>query len=457
MRTEAARRPLSLTLRLTLLFGAMTALVFAGFGWLIEDSLRRHFASEDLSELRSIVAAVDRVLERGADPEREAHRFDDILVGHHGASLYIVRRDDGRVRYASPGPDLSAAARPVPADRAPVVRLMDQGGHRYRLLVQRLEGAAGGHVIVAAVPIDYHRRFLTRFRTTLWSLIGAAIVLMSVMGWFAVRRGHAPLREIVAQIRRISADELDLRLQPDRLPRELRDLAESFNDMLDRVAAAFERLANVSADIAHELRTPITNMMTQTQVALAQERTVNEYREILYSNMEEFENLGQMINDMLFLARADSRRGLETVAIDLPQAVAELFEYYELLAEENGVGLRCTGDACVHGDRAMLRRAIGNLLSNAIRHTPAGGTVEVRLRHDARGVRIEVSNPGPPIPPEHLPHLFERFYRVDPARRGGGTGLGLAIVKSIVEAHGGTVGVTSTAGETRFVIVLPAG
>jgi len=454
--TARRRRPVSLALRLTLLFGGLTAVVFAGFGWLVEDSIQRHFASEDVSELRSILEAVDRVLERGADPVTDSHRFDDILVGHHGASLYIVRLRDGSVRYASHGPDLVFLAKRAPAEGS-VVRIVEQNAHRYRVLLQRLATQQGEQAIVVAVPIDYHQRFLNSFRVTLWSLIASGIVLVSLMGWFAVRQGLVPLRDIVQRIRRISADELDLRLAPEQLPGELQDLAVSFNEMLDRVESAFERLSNVSADIAHELRTPITNMMTQTQVALSQDRTVEEYRETLYSNIEEFENMAQMINDMLFLAKADSRRSLSREKVDLAEAIRDLFDYYELLAEERDVHLGLEGQARVRADRAMLRRAIGNLLSNAIRHTPPGESVRVRLTREGERVRIGVENPGPAIPAEHLSHLFERFYRVDPARHGGGTGLGLAIVKSIVEAHGGRVTVESADGLTRFVIDLPAG
>ncbi len=440
-------RPVSLGLRLTLLFGSVAAVVFAGFGWLIEDAIQRHFASEDLSELRSIVRAVDRVLASGAPAGR---RFDDILVGHHAASL-VIATPDGRVRYRSRGPDLAPLLAATPGGAAPVARIWLDQGHRYRVLMQRL---ADGQRIVAAVPIDYHQRFFKRFRITLWSMIASGIGIVSLMGWLAVRMGHAPLRAIVRRIRRISADELDVRLAPETLPRELRDLAVAFNEMLDRVEAAFRRLSHVSADIAHELRTPITNMMTQTQVALAQQRSVEAYREVLYSNIEEFENMAQMINDMLFLARAENGRPAGE-ALDLAAEIDSLFEYYELLAGERDVHLAREGAARTAGDRAMLRRAFGNLLSNAIRHTPPGGTVRVTLAQARGRARVSVHNPGPPIPAAHLPHLFERFYRVDAARQGTGSGLGLAIVKSIVEAHGGQVSVVSNEAGTRFVVELP--
>jgi two-component system heavy metal sensor histidine kinase CusS len=290
-------------------------------------------------------------------------------------------------------------------------------------------------------------------------MIASSIAVMSLMGWIAVRQGHAPLRDIVARMRRISADKLESVIPPDTVPRELSALAESFNDMLGRVDEAFRRLSHFNADIAHELRTPITNLMTQTQVALSRARTIDEYREILYSNMEEYERMAQMIGDMLFLAQTDNgARKAEASVVDLDAEAHGLFEYYEGWAEERGVTLKLKGTAKVTGDRLMLQRALGNLLSNAIRHTAAGRTVHVKLAATEDGsVRVTVENPGAEIPPEHLPKLFDRFYRVDASRQrsGEGAGLGLAIVKSIVDAHGGKIEVTSADGRTAFQVVLP--
>jgi two-component system heavy metal sensor histidine kinase CusS len=243
------------------------------------------------------------------------------------------------------------------------------------------------------------------------------------------------------------------------VPRELSALAVSFNEMLRRVDDAFHRLANFNADIAHELRTPITNLMTQTQVALSRARTIDEYREILYSNMEEYERMAQMVGDMLFLAQADNGAcKREAKQLDLAAEVHALFDYYEGWADERGVSLAVEGSVNVAGDRLLLQRALANLLSNAIRHTPAGGAVRVMLSESTDGtVSIVVENPGAQIPPDALPKLFDRFYRVDPSRQrsGEGAGLGLAIVKSIVEAHGGKIEAVSTAGSTRFQITIP--
>lgn len=460
------RRPLSLALRLTLLFGIAAAIVFPVFGWVINRSMESHFAAGDAAELQLIARAVQEALPRELAPGELAYlrqRFDDILIGHHGASLYIAG-GSGDTIYSSAAPDLSMLANTASAGHdSSVLRQWHYNDHNYRVLLQTVSdigpAAAGPYTLAVTVPIDYHLRFLAAFRRTLWLMITSSIAVMGLMGWIAVRQGHAPLHDIVARIRRISASELNARLPPERVPYELKDLAVSFNEMLRRVDAAFHRLSDFNADIAHELRTPVTNLMTQTEVALSRARTVDEYREILYSNMEEYERMAQMIGDMLFLAQTDNRPRINNVeTVVLAGEVRTLFDYYEGWAEERGVALATEGAATATCDRPMLRRALGNLLSNAIRHTPAGGTVRVKLdalNGGATGIAVE--NTGPEIPPEHLPKLFDRFYRVDPSRQRGcdGAGLGLAIVKSIITAHGGEVGVVSEAGWTSFQITLP--
>lgn len=231
--------------------------------------------------------------------------------------------------------------------------------------------------------------------------------------------------------------------------------------MLDRLEGSFHRLSNFSADIAHELRTPITNLKTQTEVVLSQVRDSEQYREILYSNLEEYERMAKMVSDMLFLAQADNNQiKPEMVSVDLAAEVQALFEYFEAWAEEKSVSLICQGPALrVRGDRFMIRRALSNLLSNAIRHTPCGQAVVISLAEGTNDtVVIRVENPGLTIDPEHLPRLFDRFYRVDPSRqrKGEGAGLGLAIVKSIIDAHGGTISAQEAGGTMVFEIKLPA-
>lgn len=462
------RRPTSLTLRLTLMFGLAAAVVLSAFGWFIGRSIDHHFRMGDTVELEVIADAVSQLLAIPGvldDPETLEQRFSDILASHHNAVLYVAT-PQGQPLFASPAnPDLSLTTTAAMDDGAyGKVRLWQSGGHTYRLLTRWLaaDGAAydGSYLMSVAVTIDYHLRFLNRFRHTMWLMVISGIIIMALIGWIAVRQGHAPLHHIVDQIRRITSDELNTRLSPETVPRELTELALSFNEMLARMEHSFTRLSNFSADIAHELRTPVTNLLTQTQVALSQSRTIDEYREILYSNIEEYERMAQMIADMLFLAKADY--GLyqpETTRVELAREIGALFDYYEAWAEERGVRLALNGAATVPGDRAMLRRALGNLLSNAIRHTPGGQTVKVVIGKDGKaGITIAVENPGPEIPAQHLPRLFDRFYRADSSRQRDceGSGLGLAIVKSIVEIHGGRIMATSGQGVTRFTITLPA-
>lgn len=254
--------------------------------------------------------------------------------------------------------------------------------------------------------------------------------------------------------RSISAGRLDKRLDAAVLPVELVELTGAFNAMLSRLEESFRRLSDFSSDIAHELRGPVSNLLTQTQVAPSRPRSADEYREIPYSNLEEYDRMSRMIADMLFLAQADNGIVIPNrEVVDLAATVREVFEFYEALADDKGVALHLTGTGSIHGDRLMLRRALSNLLSNAIRHTPRGGMIEVLIATDDDGrMHLSIETPGTPIPAEHLPHLFERFYRAEPSRSRSseGFGLGLAITRSIVQAHLGTIGVESADNRTRF-------
>jgi two-component system heavy metal sensor histidine kinase CusS len=313
--------------------------------------------------------------------------------------------------------------------------------------------------VAIALDITHHQVFMAEFHRLVALAIVLAVLATAGLGWVATRRGLHPLREMTRMASTLSANRLTERLQGQRIPAELQDLVQAFNAMLDRLEESFQRLSHFSSDIAHELRTPISNLRTQTEVALTRARSAEEYRDTLQSNLEEYEWLARMIGDMLFLAQADNKLIVpRREPIDLHDQARRLAEFYEALAAEHGVGIEVAGAAHSSGDRLMLQRALSNLLSNAIRHTPRGGTISLLASEDANTARIAVENPGSTIPPEHLPHLFDRFYQADPARRQGQgehAGLGLAITKSIVEAHGGKIAVRSEAGRTRFEITLP--
>ena len=457
-----ARRPASLALRVTAWVGLATTLTFLVAAWALEASIEKHFAGQDLGQLRPVAQTLRLALDNaaaGAGGEALQRRFAETIADHHEV-YFRVESADGRVLYDATPRGLAARAHADPAVSqldAGALRIWTTGGRSYRGAVLRM----GRDTVILATAIDYHLRFLAALRRALWLGTLVASAFSVLVAWLAVRQGHAPIRRISARMREVSSERLDVRLDPDKVPVELAGLVASFNAMLARIEHSFERLSNFSADIAHELRTPVTNLRTQTQVALSRARSAEDYREILYSNLEEFERMSAMIGDMLFLAQAEHQLiRPEQAEVDLGAEVIELFEYFEAWAEERGVGLQAVGEAPrIRGDRAMLRRALSNLLSNAIRHTAAGVRVTVRFVNDPAGwLEVCVENPGADIAAGHLPHLFDRFYRIDPSRQrnGEGTGLGLAIVKSIVEAHGGTAGAKSAGGLTRFCMRLPA-
>ncbi|TXH96721.1 MAG: heavy metal sensor histidine kinase, partial [Pseudomonas sp.] len=244
------------------------------------------------------------------------------------------------------------------------------------------------------------------------------------------------------------------------VPSEMRPMLEAFNAMLARLEDAFARLSGFSADIAHELRTPLSNLITQTQVTLSQPRSSEVYFEALHDNLEELQQLSQMVNDMLFLTKAEHvLLPTRCEPLQLGQELNLLAEYYTPLAEDRQVHLSVYGEATASADRGLLRRALSNLIDNALRFTPPGG--ELRLTASTRvGLcRLEVANQGATIAIEQCQRLFDRFYRADPARREGNAehaGLGLAITRSIVRAHGGEIRCESADGWTRFILELPA-
>ncbi|HWR76068.1 MAG TPA: heavy metal sensor histidine kinase [Thiobacillus sp.] len=460
-------KPLSLTARISLLFAVAASLVLLTTGYFLTQGVAAHFEEGDRLELNGKLELIQNLFKH-ATSQKELdllpQQLDDALVGHHGLAVAVTDAT-GDLWFATSGADfpqtLLNGCQAQPAGcTAGTLRQWKQSGISYRgMAVSMTTGGGRSYAVAVALNIQHHVLFMNRFRSVLALAIALAALATAGLGWMATRWGLSPLRQVTDRVAGISAEHLADRLPTAGLPTELKPLATAFNAMLARLDDSFRRLSEFSSDIAHELRTPISNLMTQTQVALSSARNKDEYKEILYSSLEEYERMAQMVGDMLYLAQTDNRLlkpSLEKV--DLAHEIQDLFDYFEAWAEECAVTLALTGSASVPGDRLMLRRALSNLISNAIRHTPPGQPVQVSLaRHENKAI-VSVENPGTEIPAEHLPRLFDRFYRVDPSRqrRGDGAGLGLAIVKSIIDAHGGSITVTSTNQVTRFQLTLPA-
>ncbi|NWG39308.1 MAG: heavy metal sensor histidine kinase [Hydrogenophilaceae bacterium] len=453
----------SLTLRLALLYAASTLFILLSVGFYTIHVIDTHFARQDEEEMRGKLKLASRLIAKAREDDTFSqlpHQLDDALVGHHHLSLALFSGERKLYGYGEADYPASLLGNPAAIQDAAKVSSWTQGNRPFRGFALRLDTMHEARPLTLAVAVEtsHHQDFIDNIQLTLLAIIALGTVVALALGWAVTRAGLTPLRQTAALARQIRVDHLDQRLPDDRVPPELEELTSSFNAMLDRLSGSFERLSAFAADLAHEMRTPVNTLMMQTQVMLTQARTAEEYREVLASNLEEYERLTRTIGDMLFLAKADN--GLIVPSrepVDLTKEISELFDFYEALAEDRRIQLECAGAATVPGDPLMLRRALSNLLSNAIRHAPESSTVEVGLNTDHNEVCITFDNPCSNIDQNHLDHLFDRFYRIDPARRdtGEGAGLGLAITRSIAQAHGGEVKACLIRGGIRFELCLP--
>lgn len=390
-------------------------------------------------------------------------------LGSHNVFFTRVLDPSGAVLIETPEMDarLAPALFPAPAapDRVPeeMSRWNAPDGRSYQIMSAYALTGGNPSLRVLQVALDdtLEEKLLADYQRISVAVLLLGTLLFAAIGVVIVRRSMQPLRDIARAAERVTASQLDERVEPARWPEELRNLAQSFDLMLGRLHESFRRLSQFSADLAHELRNPIHTLMGQTEVALSRDREAADYREILQSNLEELNRLTRMINGLLFLARADNpRTHIEVSALDARREMDAVREFHEAQAEEKGIPLTCEGEAQVNADPTLFRRALSNLLSNALRHTPQGGEVRLTVRQDDTGsVVVSVRDTGTGIAPEHLPRIFDRFYRPDrpSLHNPEGTGLGLAIVKSIMELHGGTVSVTSDAATgTVFTLRFPA-
>jgi two-component system heavy metal sensor histidine kinase CusS len=295
-------------------------------------------------------------------------------------------------------------------------------------------------------------RFLRRMGLELLAAVPLLIVLASLAGYYFVKRALRPVDEMAGLAREISAGDLARRIPIPASEGEFRQLALTINGMLSRLEEAFARMRTFTANAAHELRTPISTIRTALETSVG--RSSSEMEEAIQDALEDLGRLSEITERLFLLARADAGRLLgATKPVDLAEIARQIAEAFEGPAAARGMTIECaTEPFTVDGDAALMRRAIHNLVENAVKYGRKGG--RIRLRVSPAG--LEVGNDGPAIPPEHLPRLFDRFYRIDPARsdRIPGAGLGLAIVKSIIEAHGGRVVVESTPEMTVFRISL---
>ncbi len=444
--------------RLTALLATISVLVMAVLGIAIDQAVRHNFNALDRAELENKAALISDMAATVA-PQELGQRLGEAL-GHHPDIAFWIGDADGDVLFSTAPPSLQAYAVQHPPTAQPLQQLWHlPDGNRFIVLHMRQMQQGRPLTLLLAIDGARHAPFLRGFHQLLAACIVLAAVASSLLGCYVVRRTLRPLQSLADEARQITTEHLDRRLSVGAAPAELDHLAQTLNSMLARLQNDFVRLSEFSADLSHELRTPITNMLTQVHVVLAQPRDNAAYRDALGSCAEEMQRLSRIVTDMLYLAQAETVDALPTrERVAIGGLVDALLEFYGLLAEDKQVQLQRDGDADLQGNRLMIHRAIANLLSNAIQHCPPGGLVQIRIRSSDGRCSIEVSNPGAPIPADVLPRLFDRFYRADRSRgrgHGEGAGLGLAITRAIAQAHGGQVQVVSTAQGTVFSLQLP--
>ncbi|NHZ33481.1 heavy metal sensor histidine kinase [Massilia sp. CCM 8692] len=450
------RVPRSLSLRLALQFALAGAVLTGAMGVYLYQSLARELAWRDDQALAGRVERMVALIDDSAsiDALQRRPQLYGNMLGNRDSMLWIID-DQGSARIS-----VNPARLPVPRlpGRADTQFGDVHGAAPARLAWRRLEHRGAGLTLVAGKLLAEREQMLASYRAKLLIALAASGLLLFALGWQVSRHGLAPVRRLAARAAAIDSAHLHLRLAGRGDVSELAELSAALDTMLARLEHGFAQLSRFSEDLAHELRTPLNNLMGHTQQTLSRVRSTDDYEELLASNQEEYERLSRMIDSMLFLARNEQPdAAVQRSEVELAPLVAQLCEYFEGMAEERQMTFDSRVQGSVRADPALLRRALANLLANALRYGMPGSTVGIASASVDGMLELSVHNVGPEIGAAHLPHLFERFYRADAARSGHGDtgGLGLAIVRSIMQLHGGSAEVDSGAAGNTFRLRLP--
>ncbi len=456
----------SIAWQLILLFTVATSLLLAcGLGVFYAIVVRHAFA-EDNAVLADKVAALRADLHESG-PNVFAEELKDRNAGEHTAYWIRMLDSQGRTYAETPGMDRSLppeifpsapASAKAPAGRQKLASIVGglkdyrRGSKLFSLVALTEESGSQRYTLQVAQDRSSDERVERNFAVLFIMVLSGSVLASALIATIVTKRGLRPLQEMTQSLARIGPTHLKERVTPGDWPGELKPLAIAFDDMLKRLDDSFTRLSQFSADLAHELRTPIANMMGEAQVALTRDRTAAEYRDTIESTVGECERLSKIVDNLLFVARVDAAR--EPIArkrFDARAAVEKIAAFYQAIADEHHVAITCSGKGEIYADPDLFERALGNLLDNALRFTPENGSIQIALsKHDA-DFEVAVSDNGSGIAPEHLPRVFDRFYRAESSRGSDGAGLGLALVKSIVDLHGGSATIESEIGRGTTV------
>src|SRR5437867_9354437 len=446
----------SIAWQLILLFTMATSLLLAcGLG-VFYAIVIQHAVAEDNAVLTDRVAALRADIHESG-PDVFAEELKSRQPREHTAYWVRMLDSQGRTYAETPGMDglLPPEIFPPPQKSASTVgSLKDyrRGPKLFSLVAVNEESGSQPYILQVAQDRSSDERVERNFAVLFIMVLSGSVLASAFIAVVVTKRSLRPLREMTESVARVGPTHLKERVTPAEWPRELKPLASAFDDMLKRLDDSFTRLSQFSADLAHELRTPIANMIGEAQVALTRDRTAAEYRETIESTVGECERLSRIVDNLLFVARVDAAR--EPIArkrFDARAAVEKIAAFYQTIAEERHVTITCSGEGQIYADPDLFERAVGNLLDNALRFTPEHGSIHITLSEHNGQFELAVGDNGCGIAPEHLSRVFDRFYRADSSRGSDGAGLGLALVNSIVDLHGGSANIESEIGRGTTV------
>jgi two-component system, OmpR family, heavy metal sensor histidine kinase CusS len=414
-----------------------------------------HAFEEDNEVLADKVAAVRADLKAAGGARIVSEELKSVRPGERTA--YWVRVLDSRRQIAAETPGMDTLLPPniFPAGTTsnfdkPIDYHTD--GRLFSLVTTEHSVGAERFTVQAAQDRTADEQFMKQFAALLAAVLALGIAASAIIAFTVTKRGLRPLGEMTRALKRVGPKQLHERVTAVGWPRELQPLAVAFDDMLGRLEDSFVRLSQFSADIAHELRTPIGNIRGEAEVALTRARSADEYRDVIESTIAECQHLGHIVDNLLFLARTEAAEGhLQRTSFNGRAAIERIAAFHEPIAEEQKLTIRCQGEGTLSADEMLFSRALNNLVENAVHHTPAGGTIEITIANHGANSEVSVKDTGRGIAAEHLPRVFDRFYRADPSRSSEGVGLGLALVKSIMDLHGGTAQIASEPGRGTTV------
>jgi len=453
----------SLTLRLSLMLSVTVIVIFSLCGYALYHSLATQISVRDDAALLTRIDQI-RTLLRDEDAitliQQKPRLFANML-GNTESLLVLRFPGQPPLIVVNPGQRPLPAITPIPADQpltlSSVHHLVSAGGTPFisaAALAPTRDGNGQIEIVTGRLMRD-RTQTLQHYRDQIVLATTLAAVLVAAISIWLVRRALSPLRSLAAEAEAIDVRHLARRM-PGQAQAELEPLVAAFNQMLSRLETGYQQLSQVSADMAHELRTPIGTLLGQTEVALSQTRSLGDYQALLGSNYEELERLAKMIDNMLFLARAeDASQARDEQRIDLASLGEKLRSYFDDMAEEKAMRLEMALNGELQADPLLLQRALANLMANALRYGDAGTPVRISSRILPSAVELVVENHGPTLSADQQARVFDRFWRADASRHQGSSGLGLAIVRSIMQRHQGRCEVQSAHGITRFTLRFP--